>query len=880
MSDIFIPDYIKEELHISSDTNITVNGKPIYERISAFNKVGDTAIVVVNKTVIDNMANGEIPVIFEYPCSWYSKKIDSSRVQDRLTKSNVFPIQSVWRDNLSNKIFYATTYFSEDDKFDISYISQDYVTMYNQASMKYTQYYAMCYSSDNVPGYRLGDGTNPGGFTHHDIFTANFYITYGDFYQICIYPYGVIALKPPTNEKFSPFAHSRDWFNGSYLGVIKNTDSDAMCRIINSASFWTGNNKNNKHRFTASDFKYWLATSGENPENTLDRPDSRYEALKTKTYINSGTELITYNKVQYGNKYYWICALPNESYRHLWYFVEAKDDLNWVAIVNGYSENNTPNNDFPNNDVTSPNESYQEEKHSDIVGDFEKTEDGLAIGGAPTRKEADTSKKYGTENPNKFYEKWYETKLNPGDTDWEFPGIIKDVDKKFIETNEVWNDASDILHDAMRYEDKEWAPLYTWYDERHLNRINRFRLLPTNSGLSTKSFIFMTRPDLHLYDEDETTGVINSYAMNPDLKRLPTFKYIARLKGLQSIMGSLQYSTRVPSNNTPWLSVISNQATGYSPINREMDTTEIGETFHGNKIIYIEPTFNHKIAGRVTIPFRERRDLSLYYTLKMWIEYMQAVTLGKCSPRRKHIIDMTLDYAVSLYFIQTDETMENILYWEKLVGVIPLSVPDSFFEWDEKSPGKNMEYSIEFAYSMRVVQDEMSLYEINNLYSFSDLRNGALVNYDGYSTSHISDYDRLLATVADSFGTFDNDGTGYPEKFAKTNPTYMDKTIKDSESMRRFYYANKAQFGIFEPGSHGYKVQVQDSSGNISYVTKDFLPNYIPDIGMHGTPYVTGPFITKELDRMEQKDFHGVVTEFKTYTGTPIDNGIYKLRWV
>jgi hypothetical protein len=149
--------------------------------------------------------------------------------------------------------------------------------------------------------------------------------------------------------------------------------------------------------------------------------------------------------------------------------------------------------------------------------------------------------------------------------------------------------------------------------------------------LRSKSFIFVTRPDLNLYHESETDESINTWAMNPDLKRLACFKYIARMRGTpespgigSKIMTSLEYFGTNTEIDSPWLSVFTNQANGYSIIDRELDVTEMAETFHGNKVIYAEPTFKHKIGGSVQIPFTERRDLTLYFTLRMLIEYIQA----------------------------------------------------------------------------------------------------------------------------------------------------------------------------------------------------------------------------------------------------------------
>lgn len=883
----YVPNYIVKKifpnLNFEGQGQIIVklpNGKYIYERVSLFNNWSDSAIGYINDsqydTILSGLAYNAYPV-YEYP-TYNANPIPAQTVINCLKKSRVFPIQSVWRDNTSNtnSLYYGTTFFNESsNSFKTVYIRECHCTMYNQASMKYNQYYSMCHSANSIAGIQLANGENPGNFTHHDMMTAHFPVDgvgYGcDLYQITRFnnsgTYCMIAIKPAAYNEFSPNAHSKDFLDKNYLGCIQNKNSTTKCRRIDIGKFF-GQLPKNTHRFKASDITYWLSTSSSNPTQTL--ASTAFKPLN-ENLKHVGPKLITYNKVTYNKKSYYIAAQSGD--RDAWYFIEDDDTLNWVALPNGYSEASVPDI------VTSPSQyeniTYDGISYEDITGNVSnltKTEESISTGNPQTKTEADDSKK----DANRI-EPWYDVKLNGGDKTWKVPGILEGVDEAF-EKSEGWGEGLYKLASAEIYEGGQHWPTSAVNNQQQLNRINRFRLLPTDSGLSTRSFIFMTRPDLNLFDRDANGNIIDGH-MNPDLKRLPTFKYIARLRRIGGIMSMLESSSSnwVGSNNrTPWLSIITNQATGYSPTPREMDTVEVGETFHGNKIIYAEPTFNYKIAGTIDIPFRERRDLSLYYTLKMWIDYIQAVTLGRASPKREYIQDMILDYATSIYFIQTDETMENILYWEKLVGVIPLTVPDNFFEWDEKTLAKNMEYTIKFAYSMRVVQDEMSLFEINNLYTFADRRDGGLAYFDSYNLSHNPEYDELIATVADSLGTFNNDTTGYAYKF--NNNEFMQNTIKDAGLMKRFYYANKSQFrtpGASSGDYNGYDIQVAAKDGSTSFQRFQFLPNWIPDLGMHGTPYVTGPFITKELDRLDSSAY---LTS--QVTGTPQDNGMYKLRWV
>ena len=487
-------------------------------------------------------------------------------------------------------------------------------------------------------------------------------------------------------------------------------------------------------------------------------------------------------------------------------------------------------------------------------------EEGLYGNITPSRwsqTESETSKKDSRkEEPFKWYDVTLEAGIYPNDEDDynEIVGTNSLENRGDTRLPSQWADTDllgwDLYHSLQRYSMMYLPDVEGGHaDERHINKINRFKFITDMSGLSTKSFIFMTKPDLNIFDRDENGAIINN-KMNPDLRRIPEFKYIGRNKDIGwNIIDSLEYWP-TNSGHTPWLSIITNQAQGYTPIDRELGYTEVGETFHGHRVLYGKHDFKHNIAGTVSIPFMERRDLSLYYTLKFWTEYIHCINLGFVSPNEIHIQNAELDYAVSLFYIQTDETMENILYWEKLTGVFPLKCPDSFFEWTKGSPGKSMEYTIDFAYSMRSVLRSTDLFEINRLYmkgadikeetvypQFKDFINDDIDNryiakmvayFGNEKTDTIDIYDdkgNVIKTKEYEEGTTGlvvhmNDRNWEPESDEYNN--FVNRLLDGTEDISRYYY---------EPYA--------DANGNVN----QFLANYVPEIQSHGVPYVKGPFI-------------------------------------
>jgi hypothetical protein len=186
--------------------------------------------------------------------------------------------------------------------------------------------------------------------------------------------------------------------------------------------------------------------------------------------------------------------------------------------------------------------------------------------------------------------------------------------------------------------------------------------------------------------------------------------------------------------------------------------------------------------------------------------------------------------------------MENILYWEKLTGLIPLTVPDSFFEWTKGNNAREMDYSITFAYSFRTVMDELHLAEINNLYKKfrnSNANSMPIVPMNNYDYNYDSKNNNLLSRVA-----------AFYEKITDDN-TSISNLMNNKQALEKYYYggvvssdgANSlVDYHIVQGSSDGTKAEVARAK---------FLPNYNLHTRMYGIPYVKGPFI--EHDPKAQK---------------------------
>lgn len=382
---------------------------------------------------------------------------------------------------------------------------------------------------------------------------------------------------------------------------------------------------------------------------------------------------------------------------------------------------------------------------------------------------------------------------------------------------------NDIQYDANKTlppSSDDWIYLKNW-EKYRLQRVasgstdpilkmNRFKLLTDkNEGYSAKGYIFVTKPDLNIFTDDGSD-------LLDDVAAIPLFRYVYSLPVGREILRSLSRSSSESTvSDTPWLSVLTNSAVNYNiGSDREIETVQVGKTYHDFTINYGHTSFKHMSSGDQQIQFIDNRDMITYWTIRLWCEYIHNVAYGHISPKKKYIHNAILDYAVSLYYVLVDETMENIIYWEKLTGLFPTKTPDSTWSYENGNEYKDLKYDIEFKYSMRSVLDEFDLLELDNQYIIQ-------VTADNYA---ISGCESVPGTIhAGHAGSDAHNALKY--LIAWYNKSDIN-TINQAE-LEKYYYSNTSK-NVYTRFKNNY-----------------FLPNYIPELGVHGIPYVRGPFIVK-----------------------------------
>ena len=219
---------------------------------------------------------------------------------------------------------------------------------------------------------------------------------------------------------------------------------------------------------------------------------------------------------------------------------------------------------------------------------------------------------------------------------------------------------------------------------------NRFRInFPENMLENSIGYVFFTKPDLNIFARYSNAGTLNK-----DFSSRVEFNDL--LKTDPELFRNLQ----VNQGNGPFIYPLTNAVKNFTTKDEIIKTRDSVETANDWKVVYGHRINDSRASDTVDLTFQDDRNLTVYKTLKIWVNYISLVTLGEISPHSENRRKRILDYAGSIYYFLTDETGTNILYWCKLIGTFPLNIPSSTMGWDLGS-FKQLEYNVSFQYSMK-----------------------------------------------------------------------------------------------------------------------------------------------------------------------------------
>lgn len=227
------------------------------------------------------------------------------------------------------------------------------------------------------------------------------------------------------------------------------------------------------------------------------------------------------------------------------------------------------------------------------------------------------------------------------------------------------------------------------YERTDFDLYKRFQVFPVLDPYRrlnyAKEYVFFTKPDLYIYQG--TNGVLTDACSNQTL-----FKYAA--KYYKEVLLQLQYSA--DPSSLPFMNLLCNSRRSNLelPSVSTLSDIETPANIHGTKMTYRNTSYSADDGYEFSLEFEDSKYLEVYMLFKLYDEYENLKQYGAIEPKLDYVINKILHDQFSIYKFIVDEDFQTIVYWAKLTGVYPKSVPrDTFSDLPETG---GISYSIQF----------------------------------------------------------------------------------------------------------------------------------------------------------------------------------------
>ena len=264
--------------------------------------------------------------------------------------------------------------------------------------------------------------------------------------------------------------------------------------------------------------------------------------------------------------------------------------------------------------------------------------------------------------------------------------------------------------------------------------------------------IIFTRPSLNLFPSTADPYKIGE-SFNPAEAPDPAKNFVTLLsesktagfaysqEGVSLVKMLCEYKD--PAHHTQndyYMPLFTNRATSYTTADVGLKSVDKAQTYYGHVIKYGHYSEEHKFGGTISIDFRNDRYWSILKTCYLWMSYIHMVSkTDKVKPTLENQMNAIIDYCGSIYYLVTLMDGRTLVYWEKLTGVYPKTVPFGMFGYED-APKVEDKVTIEFDYGIKSEPcDPMVLYDLNVL-SLANSRDYGLRPMDVWNNGIVAGY--------------------------------------------------------------------------------------------------------------------------------------------
>ena len=247
--------------------------------------------------------------------------------------------------------------------------------------------------------------------------------------------------------------------------------------------------------------------------------------------------------------------------------------------------------------------------------------------------------------------------------------------------------------------------------------------LDLNKKLDTRNFYDPHR--LETFEDDYavraipalfiTTPMLNFDSANINENHF--FKYLNDTD--PDLLGLLSFGGRVGAggsvNTSPFIKLLSNRFESFTTKATVSQPREVGETYYGFKQYLPGPTVNSISGDTVSIEYTETGGMEVLSLHKAWLDYIEGLSRGYLKPGATARAGRFLEFTSSIYLFSLAPDGETIVFYEKLTGCSPISVPYDVFSSKTVNDREIIKYSIEYTYSHKEDLNPRNLLTFNAL---------------------------------------------------------------------------------------------------------------------------------------------------------------------
>ena len=330
------------------------------------------------------------------------------------------------------------------------------------------------------------------------------------------------------------------------------------------------------------------------------------------------------------------------------------------------------------------------------------------------------------------YSKWiYDANGYPSLVPYSYNGSF-DAWKSVVQSNR-WVDGLGLVESGEDHIVKKRLGIEADTYQDYYQNFNRYyNIYPELEMSDFKSWVFITRPDLWIFENDykDLAGgsASKTSALRTGIFYDPYMRYMFQM--FPVILKSL---TPGLDTNHDFIPFLMDRTESLQLQDYNVKTEEVSQLHTGYKLQYASNALESKTGGTVDLTFREDSWGRVTKLFNTWIHYIDGVVRDIFRPRREMVYLNKIDYTCSIYHFLCDQTGEDIVYFSKYTGCFPINANHANFS-HQLHGGIDNKVDVTFAYSDF---DTLNL-EILTDFNLNSRQRGPVAPH--YETYGIGDY--------------------------------------------------------------------------------------------------------------------------------------------